>query len=150
MDQNALAELYHIPSFKINPMSEKKAIDVLTKLTRKKEAQRSALVIELKTHFALTYESLKPNTIIKSIFQEIISMPRMGIQARDAAIGLTGGIIAKKLFVGKTQDPVTKSLGILLEMGISNLVTKNAGAIRSIAGLIFKNINKYACHGKAE
>ena len=58
----------------------------------------------------------------------------------NAAIGFTTGFITKKVFTGKSNNPMTKLFGTVLEMVVASKVTKNADEIKSIATIIVKKI----------
>jgi len=94
----------------------------------------------LKKDFFNTYESLKPINILKTTLKEAIASPNLKTDVINGAIGLTTGILAKKVILGKTLNPLTKLLGIILEMAVANKVTKNADGVRSIGTFIMKKI----------
>src|ERR1035441_325401 len=94
----------------------------------------------LKEHFHRTYESFKPLNIIKNTFKEIISVPDLKTNVVNSAIGITTGFVAKKIFTGKSHNPLTKLFGIILEMVVASKVTKNADEIKSIGSIILKKI----------
>lgn len=94
----------------------------------------------LKKEFFNTYESLKPINILKTTLKEAIASPNLKTDVINGAIGLTTGILAKKVILGKTLNPLTKLLGIILEMAVANKVKKNADGVRSIGTFIMKKI----------
>ena len=94
----------------------------------------------LKDEFHKTYESLKLINIIKSTFKEAVSAPDLKTNVINTAIGLTTGVIAKKLIIGKTFNPLTKLLGIILEIAVANKATQNADGIKSIGSRIIKKL----------
>ena len=94
----------------------------------------------LKEQFLDTYESLKPINIIKSTFKEVISAPGLKTDVVNAAIGFTTGFVAKKIFIGKANNPLTKLLGIIVEMFVANKVAKNAEGIKSVGSMILEKI----------
>ena len=96
----------------------------------------------LKEHFHLAYESVKPVNIIKNTIKEIISSPDLKTKVVNAAIGLSVGFVAKKVFTGKSDNPLIKLSGTILEMVIASKVTANAEEIKSIANIVLKKIIK--------
>ena len=126
-------------------MEKLKAVVVLKQLILVKESEHIIEGKLLKEHFHLTYESLNPINIIKSTFKEMVSAPDLKTNVVNTAIGLTAGFIAKKVFTGNSDNPLTKISGIILEMVIASKVTKNAEEIKSIAAIIVKKIiNQHA------
>jgi len=94
----------------------------------------------LKEQFYITYENLKPINIIKNKLKEMISAPDLKTNIVNAVIGLATGVVAKKVVVGKAHNPLTKLLGIVVEMIVANKVTKNPDGIKSIGSIIFKKL----------
>ncbi len=97
----------------------------------------------LKNEFRNTYESLKLINIIKSTFKEAVTVPDLKTNVINAAIGLTTGMVAKKIMLGKTLNPFARLLGLVVEIAIAGKVTKNADGIRSVGSLI---MNKLFAH----
>lgn len=121
-------------------MKKSDAGTLLKELILVKEVEHRVEGELLKEHFHLTYESLKPVNIIKNTFKGIFSAPDLKTNVVNAAIGLTTGIAAKKLFTGKSHNPLTKLFGIILEMAVASVVTKNPETIKSVGGYILKSI----------
>lgn len=94
----------------------------------------------LKEEFLKTVESLKPINIIKNTLKEAVDLPDLKTGIINSAIGLTSGILAKKVIIGKTLNPLSKLLGVALEMFVANKVSKNTGEIKSLGNLIIKKI----------
>lgn len=107
---------------------------------RQLELQQANELIVLKEQFKETSESLKPLNIIKNTFKKAAASPDLKTDVFNAAIGLTTGIIAKKLMIGKTLNPFKKLLGIVVEMAVANKVSKNAEGIKSTGSVIFKKL----------
>lgn len=106
------------------------------------ELEQKENFISLKEEFGRTQENFKLINIIKSTFKAAVDVPDLKTDLVNAAIGLTSGIVAKKLIIGKTLNPLSKLLGVALEMFVANKVTKNAGQIRSTGSLIMDKLFK--------
>ncbi|MDO9186478.1 MAG: hypothetical protein Q7W13_10745 [Bacteroidia bacterium] len=94
----------------------------------------------LKEEFHTTYESLKPMNMIKNTFKDMATTPNLKTDVVNSVIGLAAGFIAKKVLLGNSHNPITKILGIVLEIAIANKVAKNADGIKSIGSTILKKI----------
>ncbi len=94
----------------------------------------------LKDEFRNTYERLKLINIIKSTFKNAVAVPDLKTNVVNTAIGLTTGIVAKKILVGKTLNPLKQLLGIIVEIAVAGKVAKNADGIKSIGNMIMKKI----------
>ncbi len=104
------------------------------------ELQQAEELSLLKIEVLKTAESLKLINIIKDTFKEAVAIPDLKTGIINSAIGLTTGILAKKVILGKTLNPLSKLLGVALEMFVANKVSKNAGEIKSIGNNIMKKI----------
>lgn len=94
----------------------------------------------LKEEFHTTYESLKPMNMIKNTFKDMASTPNLKTGVVNSLIGLATGFIAKKVFLGNSHNPITKILGIVLEIAVANKVSKNADGIKLAGSSILKKI----------
>ncbi len=112
----------------------------LKKAIKQLELQQASEWPLLKEEFLKTAESLKLKNIIKNTFKEAIDLPDLKTDIINTAIGLTTGIVAKKLIIGKTLNPLSKLVGVLLEVFVTNKVSKNAGDIKSVGSVIMKKI----------
>lgn len=106
------------------------------------ELQQADEFILLKEQFKITKKGFTVGNIIKSTFKDIVSDPDLKTDVIDAAIGFTSGIMAKKLVVGKTINPLKKLLGFVIEMVVTNKVAKNADTIKSVGSAIFNMLFK--------
>lgn len=104
------------------------------------EVQQANELILLKEEFSRTKEGLKPMNILKGTFKEAVDMPDFKTGIINAAIGLTTGILAKKIIIGKTLNPLSKLLGLILEGFVANKVSNNAGEIKSLGSIILSKI----------
>ena len=104
------------------------------------EAQQAGELIALKDQFQKTKEGFKLSSLIKGTFKEIVSEPGLKTDVLNAAIGFTSGILAKKLMIGKTINPLKKLLGFVLEMTVANKVAKNADGIKSVGSNILSSL----------
>jgi hypothetical protein len=107
---------------------------------RELELQQADELILLKEQFYKTKEGFKLINIIKGTFKEAVSATDLKTDAINAVLGLTSGILAKKLMIGKTINPLKKLLGFIVEMTVANKVTKNADDIKSAGSSIFNTL----------
>lgn len=91
----------------------------------------------LKEQYYITRESLRPCNLVKSMFRETVTDPSFQSDALNAAIGYTTGVVAKKLMIGKTVNPLKKLLGVAVEMAVAGRVVKNAGVLKTAGASIF-------------
>ena len=80
----------------------------------------------------ITYLSLKPLNIIKSTLQGI-SAPTLTEEISGTGIGLLGGFLSRKIFVGTSGNTIRKLIGSALQLGVTAVVSQNSGVIQSAA-----------------
>ena len=116
---------------------EKEDLDQLISLV---EERQTAELVALRQQFHLTYDSLKPLSIIKSTIAEVVSSPDIKENLLDNVIGFASGMVSKKLFIGGSHNPIKKVLGILLQLAVSNMVAKNPVTIKNGTKSFFKQL----------
>jgi hypothetical protein len=113
---------------------------LLKQLILVKTAEQKAEGRLLKDQFQITYEILKPVNIIKSTLKEVIAGPDPNTSLIDSGLGYITGFLARKILIGKTNNPVTKLLGYILQKVVSGKVIKNADEIKSIGNVVLQKI----------
>jgi hypothetical protein len=106
------------------------------------ELEQKESFASLKEEFSTIQENFKLINIIKSTFKSAVDVPNLKTDIVNAAIGLTSGIMAKKLIIGKTLNPLSKLLGVALEMFVANKVTKNADELKSAGSRLVSKLFK--------
>jgi len=100
----------------------------------------------LKDQLLLVQESLRPSNLIKYAFNDIASSPYLTDNILGVAAGLATGFVTKKIAFGVPGSIIKKLFGILLQIGVTDVVTHNPDSVksfgRSIYQLIFHKKNK--------
>ena len=96
--------------------------------------------ILLKEQFKNTYESLKPANLIKRKFNELITAPDLKGDLLNIVLSVAAGYFSKKVIVGTTHNPLKQLLGSLLQMTVTDVVSKNADGIKSTFGHLLTTI----------
>lgn len=104
------------------------------------ESRQSDEWFLLKNDALSAYESLKLINIIKSTLKDVISIPELKGNIADTAIGLTTGFLAKNAIIGRTNNPLKKLFGLMLEMTVANKVANNADTIKTVAGILLNRL----------
>jgi hypothetical protein len=94
----------------------------------------------LKKQFYSTYESFKPSKLIGSSLKEMISSPYLIDNVIDTGISLATGYLSRRIVVGASSNVIRRLIGTLVQVGVSKLVTKQAGNIKSVGQLAFRKI----------
>lgn len=104
------------------------------------ESQQADEEIMLREQYHLTYESIKPVNLIKSIFRQAVESRDLKDNLLNTSVGLTAGYFSKILFQGLTKSPLKKLLGTAIMFGITNVIAKNPEAVKSFGNGFLKMI----------
>ena len=93
----------------------------------------------LKEQLKSTVENLKPVNLIKTTLRNLTTSPSLKDNLLDTTISLLAGFLSKKIIVGNTHNPIKQILGTVLQMGVTNAVSRNTSDIKSSVLNIIKN-----------
>ena len=96
----------------------------------------------LKEQFKITYERLSSINLIKSTLHKLVAVPELKGNLVNTTLSLAAGYLSKKVVVGATHKPFKQLLGTLLQIGVSNIVSKNPEAIKLLGHNIINLFNK--------
>jgi hypothetical protein len=96
------------------------------------EAEQSIKGQLLKEQLFRTYESLKPVNLIRNTLKELSTSPYLVDNISGTAMGLLGGFLSKKIFVGTSGNLIRKLLGSVLQFGVTNVVAQNSEVIKTV------------------
>lgn len=88
------------------------------------ERRRNFLGEDVKDHFHIVLEELKPTNILKNTLYEVQESTTLKHNLLKVAIGLGAGYFSRKMVVGKSAGLVKKALGTALQYGITNFIAK--------------------------
>ena len=86
----------------------------------------------LREQFMITYESMKPANLIKNSIKDLITSKDLKGNLLQTTMGMAAGYLSKKAVVGSTHNPLKQLLGAFLQLGVTNIVTKNSDGIKSV------------------
>lgn len=96
------------------------------------ETQKAEQLVLLKAEANVVLESLKPENIVKNALHKALDSANIKGNIIDGVLGLAVGFLSKKMLVGgESSNPLKNALGSLIQLGITNLVSKNADDIKS-------------------
>jgi hypothetical protein len=93
----------------------------------------------LKEELMIVYERMKPANVFKNSIKDLISSSDLINNLFNTSMGLAAGYLTKKAAVGSSHNPLKQIMGAFLQLGVSNVVTKNAGGIKSVAVGLVRN-----------
>ena len=97
------------------------------------ELKAAAQKKDIQQTFAVVSEDLKPLNLMRSGVRSVFSGENKESLV-NALIGLGSGIISRKLFFGRSNGVVAKTIGNAIQWGMAGLVSKNAEKIKEKAG----------------
>jgi len=103
------------------------------------EAEQSIKGQLLREELFLTYESLKPANLLRNALKEISSTPYLIDNISGTAMGMLGGFLSKKIFVGTSGNLMRKLFGSVLQIGVTNLVSQNSEIIKSVGQALIQH-----------
>jgi len=91
-----------------------------------KRLERRKFIMEedLKDHFHILLNDLKPTNILKNTLHEVQQSTPLKHNLLKIAVGLGAGYFSRKMVIGKSAGIVKKALGTALQYGITNFVAK--------------------------
>ena len=104
------------------------------------EAEKAANSKLLKEQFVNTYESFKPASLLRSTLQDISSSPNLVENILGTALGLGAGYLSRSILPGVTAMRFGKLLGPVLQLGVTNFVSKQSGNLRSLGEVMLLRI----------
>src|SRR5450432_1444526 len=105
------------------------------------ELKAAAQKKDIQQTFAVVSEDLKPLNLMKSGIRSVFSGENKE-SLINALIGLGSGIISRKLFFGKANGVVGKTIGNAIQWGMAGLVSKNAEKIKEKSGELIDKLFK--------
>jgi len=96
----------------------------LSTAIKRLERRRSVMEEDLKDHFHILLEDLKPTNILKNTIHEVQESTDLKHNILKVALGLGAGYFSRKMVVGKSAGIVKKALGTAIQYGITNFVAK--------------------------
>jgi len=104
------------------------------------EAERVANRKLLKEQFVNTYESFKPASLIRNTLHDISSSPNLIENILGTALGLGAGYLSRSILPGVAALRFGKLLSPVVQLGVTNFVTKQSGNLRSLGEVMLLRI----------
>jgi len=112
-------------------MAKQTAVESLRESIRLLEIQQAEEGKILKEQFKATYESLKLVNIVKASIKDLTESIEIKTSLFDSIVSVLTGYVTKKLMISSKSNPFMKIIGLIMQFGITNLVSKNAETIRT-------------------
>ncbi len=121
-------------------MKKKSPNTLLNESIEQMKIKRAYELNILKAQVHEVHESFKPVNLIKDTFISMTASKDLKTGIGKTVIGIVSGLLFKKMFFGKTQNPIKKTLGILLQTTVVGLVASNSDKIISTGGKLLHSV----------
>jgi hypothetical protein len=121
-------------------MKKDKTINELNKAILLLEEQQVIQENLLREQFNLAYESIKPANLVRNTIKDLISSSSLGDNALNSTIGITAGLLSKKIISGSGKNMFRKLLGTVVQLGITNTIIQNPETVKSIGQFIVNQV----------
>jgi len=121
-------------------MQKKDSAEELKNNIRLVQVTQSENRVLLKEQLLLTYDSIKPSSLIRSTLKEVTSSPFLVGNLAGTVIGLTTGYLSNKVVIGSSASLLRKLFGRILQVGVTRIISKNSGVIELYGKSIFKHL----------
>lgn len=88
------------------------------------EAKRFVQEEDIKAHFNVVLNDLRPTNILKNTLHEVQQSTPLKHNLLKVAVGLGAGYFSRKMVVGKSAGFAKKALGAALQFGITSFISK--------------------------
>ena len=106
------------------------------------EAEQAEKGKLLKDQFYIAFESFRPANLIANTLNDIEKSPYLIDNILGAALNLVIGFYSNKLIFNPRGNKLKKLIGVALQFGVTNLVAKHQGTIRSIGQVVFRHLTR--------
>lgn len=88
--------------------------------------------LQVKEQLNLLYKTFEPVTVVKNVFNEVVTSEEFRANILTATMGISTGYITKKLLFKKNNNPLKSLLGNLLQYGLANLIIHPSRTLQTI------------------
>lgn len=104
-------------------MKNKEARDKLENLISLVEARKKMELLELKGSVNGLVDTLRPANLLSTTLDEF-SKPEIKEKLVASVLSLSAGYLSRKLIVGKSNHPVRKVAGYLIQWAVSKILAR--------------------------
>ena len=111
-------------------MAKLNAVDSLKESIRLLEIRHTQERKILKEQFRITAESFTPVNLIKRSMNEFTGSLDLKTSLLETVISLGSGYLTRRFIVSPKSNVLMKMVGVVLQFGVTNLVSKNSEGVR--------------------
>jgi hypothetical protein len=103
------------------------------------EAEQTLRMNMLKEQFYIALDVFKPVNLIAGTLSNIVKSPFLVENLVGTAMGLATGYLSKFIIIGKSGYGIRRLIGTLMQFGVTSLVARNSGSIKSFGRSLFQH-----------
>ena len=116
--------------------------DMLNESIRLLQNKQTMELIVLKEQFYATYESFKQMNLIKSTLHKVVDSSELKNNLLNNFVELSTSYLSKKLLGDTSNNPIKKSIRILLQLAVTTIVSNYSETIITSGEKLLKRIIK--------
>ncbi|OFY35430.1 MAG: hypothetical protein A2W91_08425 [Bacteroidetes bacterium GWF2_38_335] len=117
-------------------MKKEKPCDKLKNAIHLLEEEQTVKRQLLKNQLLIAADSLKPVNIIKHTLKDVSSGNDLISSIIVPAVSFAAGSISKTIFVGSSGNIIRKIMGSVLQMKVTDTITKHPDIIKSLGAIL--------------
>lgn len=94
--------------------------------------------VRLKEQWKETYESFKPQNLLRNIVSDVAATPNIKGNLINASVGLLTGMLTRRLIAGPSAGIIKRLAATAVQLGITKAVANNFNSIAEKAKGLFK------------
>jgi len=123
----------------------------MSALSKTEQLQQAIAELEAKQHvqgalvkeqFQVVRQQLQPVTLVKTLVNDLFTSPEVRTGVIDYAIGITSGVLAKKVVVGHSHNLVTELVGSAVQLIVTREVSHHPEVIKTMGKSILQHLLK--------
>jgi hypothetical protein len=104
------------------------------------ETQRNVQGALVSEQFQQLRQQLQPANLIKTVVRDLFASPDIKTGVVDLAIGVTTGMIAKKVVVGQSHNVLTQLVGGAVQMIVTREVSQHPEGIKKLGKTLLQHL----------
>ena len=94
----------------------------------------------LKEQFSITYESLKPFNVLRKAVVDVFTPFELKQGLLETFAGILSGYLSRILVVRDSKNPFLRLVGVIVQYGVTNIITKNSESIMKVASSFIEKL----------
>jgi hypothetical protein len=102
--------------------------------------------MRLKEHWKATYESFKPQNLLRNAITDVAATPNIKNNLLNASIGLLTGMLTRRIIAGPSAGIIKRLAATAVQLGVTKAVADNFTTIKEKAKELFGKKDHSSTH----